>query len=130
MLIKGSRWAINKFKLSHLITFLFVAIFGSGKAGNQPKNLLPVSYITIEKGTANFISSSSGISAQLVLNANDYPGVIRIDKYLQEDIFKVTQANPRLIMGEMPQQTDLVIIGTIGKSRLIDSLVEQIGWFI
>src|SRR5680860_1555551 len=106
-----------------MLSLVFFFLFES--TSQVSGNLLSANYITAQNNSANFILSESGLSAPLVLDANDFPGVIKIAGYLQEDIFKVTQSKPNVIMGEMPQGKDLVIIGTIGKSSLIDTLIKR-----
>jgi hypothetical protein len=120
----------NHTRLSSFLffTFLIFAVFLTGKeteAATDENSLLPVSYVTNELHPEDFVLSSLGVSAPLVLDAYDYPGVIRVAGYLQEDLEKVTGAAPRVIMGEIQPTPEVVIIGTLGKSSLIDQLVED-----
>ncbi|TFW15678.1 glycosyl hydrolase 115 family protein [Duganella callida] len=65
----------------------------------------------------------NGQAARLYIDANDYPGVIRAAGDLQADIGRVSAAKPVLNQDGKPAGTDVVIIGTVGKSALIDQLV-------
>jgi hypothetical protein len=109
-----------KFFFVVFTVFFALPVFSEG----NPENLLPFSYITTQVNAGDFVLSSTGKSAPLVLDANDFPGVIKIAGYLQGDIEKVTGAKPHIIMGELQPTPEIVIIGTLGKSSLIDGLVK------
>ncbi|MFC1551481.1 glycosyl hydrolase 115 family protein [Candidatus Latescibacterota bacterium] len=83
------------------------------------------SYISQETGPGRFALSSAGRSAQLVASPEDYPGVIRVMNYLSDDIGRVTNATPEVITGPVPEAENIVLIGTIGKSWLIDKLISE-----
>lgn len=83
------------------------------------------SYITTIKTENDFVLSASGKSVPLYVSSNDYPGVIRVAKQLQSDIKKVTGAMPSLIIDGKQVSGEPVLIGTIGKSRLIDKLIND-----
>lgn len=63
-------------------------------------------------------------AAALLLSSEDFPGVMRVAGHLQADIEAVTGVSPEIeydqIEGHYP-----VIIGTLGKSPLIDQLVSS-----
>lgn len=83
------------------------------------------SFISDKKTDNGFTLSYKGKSASIVINSQDYPGVIRVAKDLQRDIKNVTSAEPILYLNDIPKEKEVVIIGTIGKSKLIDDLVSQ-----
>ncbi len=83
------------------------------------------SYITTVKETGDFTLSELGKSAPLYISSNDYPGVIRALRDLQTDIRKVTNAEPTLSIDNIPEGKQIVIVGTLGKNRVIDRLVKQ-----
>ena len=62
-------------------------------------------------------------SADLIIDADEFPGVLRAAKNLQMDIEKVSSKKPELrnLVGDKNNQ--LVIIGTLGKSKIIDQLI-------
>jgi hypothetical protein len=82
-------------------------------------------YVASQNGKGRFALSSAGKSAPLYVHAQDYPGVIRAAKDLQTDINRVTQALPSLSSDKMPAARQVVLIGTLGKSPVIDQLVQQ-----
>lgn len=81
-------------------------------------------YVTSQKAKNSFILSSSGKSSTLFVSAEEFPGVIRALKDLQTDIGTVTGAAPQLITGSAPSES-AVIVGTIGKSAMIDDLIRN-----
>jgi hypothetical protein len=88
------------------------------------------SMVCYEKGKNNFALSVSGITAPLYVSSEDYPGVIRVLKQLQTDIGKVTNVSPHLIIVSSGTKTlqdsqAIVLVGTIGKSPIIDKLIQE-----
>ena len=83
------------------------------------------SYISTSKGTDNFTLSAAGKSTTLFISSKDYTGVIRALKDLKADIGKVTNIEPSILYDKVPSQKELVIVGTLGKSPVIDQLVKS-----
>jgi len=83
------------------------------------------SYVSIKKNSGAFTLSASGKSAPLYTGSTDYPGVIRALKNLQADIGLVTAVEPELAINKAPAEKEIVIVGTIGKSSLIDQLIQN-----
>jgi hypothetical protein len=83
------------------------------------------SYITSEKQSGIFTLTESGKSAPLLVSSGDYAGVIRVLKNLQADIGKVAGAEPLLSIDTIPGSEEIVLAGTIGKSKLIDKLINE-----
>ncbi|MDT0345953.1 glycosyl hydrolase 115 family protein [Streptomyces litchfieldiae] len=68
---------------------------------------------------------AGGRAAPIVVSGDDYPGVIRAAGDLQADIERVTGVDPLLSQDEAPDgHEDIVIVGTIGRSPLIDRLIR------
>jgi len=82
------------------------------------------SYVTSTRGN-NFSLSSEKKSATLLISDSDFPGVLRAAKNLQTDIEKVTGTKPLLTTSNSTKEREVVIIGTLGKSPLIDQLVKK-----
>ncbi|MDJ1479479.1 glycosyl hydrolase 115 family protein [Cytophagaceae bacterium YF14B1] len=82
-------------------------------------------YVTNQAGKDHFLLSASGKSTSLLVSSQDYPGVIRAAKNLQADIKLVTQTEPDFITDKITNQKTIVIAGTLGKSPLIDQLVQS-----
>jgi hypothetical protein len=81
----------------------------------------PVSATPVAGG---FTLSASGRSAPLVVSRRDYPGVLRAAADLGADLARVTNAAARVV-DTMPRAAQVVIIGTLGKSPVIDQLVRD-----
>ncbi|KEO75763.1 glycosyl hydrolase 115 family protein [Anditalea andensis] len=105
-------------------TFLYILIFtllySHHSLGFQRGNI-----VFTEQGADRFPLVSSETAAGLVIDADEPEGVKIAAANLQLDIEKVTGKKPTLeekvnIKGSAP----LVIIGTIGKSKLIDRLIS------
>jgi hypothetical protein len=65
----------------------------------------------------------NGQAARLYVDSSDHVGVLRAAGDLQADIARVSAAKPMLVKDGKPAGADVIIIGTIGKSALIDQLV-------
>lgn len=81
-------------------------------------------YISTRPGHGRFPLVADGVAATLVVSSSDHPGVIRVVNDLQADIERVTDVRPDVSIDDVPADTDVVLVGTIGRSPLIDSLVE------
>jgi Glycosyl hydrolase family 67 N-terminus. len=83
-------------------------------------------YITTIAADQQFTLSDSKSSPALVVDNEEYPGVIRALKNLKSDISKVTGREHELVLTKLPAaQQEAVIVGTIGKSQLIDQLIKS-----
>ena len=63
--------------------------------------------------------------APIFVDAGDWPGVLRAAGDLQADVERVTGRRPRLVPGAAPSGDAAIIVGTIGRSRLIDRLIAR-----
>ena len=85
---------------------------------------MPASMVSGKKSKGCFTLSSKGKSATLVVSAADFKGVVRAVKMFQADVERVTKSLPRVATDTLPSSKEIVVIGTIGKSPLIDRLAE------
>ncbi|WP_255478792.1 glycosyl hydrolase 115 family protein [Rufibacter sp. XAAS-G3-1] len=84
------------------------------------------SYISNQRKSNSFPLSAAGKAAPFYISDGDFPGVIRALRDLQSDVMKVTNAEPALTVGKKaPKAKTLVLVGTLGKSPLIDQLVKS-----
>ncbi|WP_213450612.1 glycosyl hydrolase 115 family protein [Rhizomonospora bruguierae] len=67
---------------------------------------------------------AGGRAATIVVSAADHPGVLRVVGDLQTDIEKVTGVQPAISVDTVPTTGEVVLVGTIGRSPLIDRLVS------
>ena len=84
----------------------------------------PGAYLATTAGPGRFPLVRNGKAAPLVVSGSDYPGVIRVVTDLQADIAAVTGVRPAVSVDQVPAGDEIVLIGTIGKSPLIDQLVS------
>ena len=105
------------------ITLLLSILLISCSATNLPLNTS--SYISLKETEESFALSSYGKSTPLYLSSEDYSGVLKVAKLFQNDIRMVTNTEPELLIDKVPKSTEIVIIGTLGKSTIIDKLVED-----
>lgn len=66
-----------------------------------------------------------GQAVPLVMSETDWARVLRAGRDLQADIERVTGARPAVTTNAVPQAHAAVIIGTLGKSALIDDLAKS-----
>lgn len=81
-------------------------------------------YIQYESSSDAFSIVADGKSASVYVSPGDWPGVVRAAKDLGDDIYKVTGVNAEVIEGNLPVDKS-VIIGTIGKSSMIDKYISE-----
>ena len=71
-----------------------------------------------------FCISADGHSAPIVVDNNDWKGIIRAAHDLGDDVRKVTGTPSEIIAGETTVK-GAILAGTIGKSRLIDRMIQK-----
>lgn len=111
---------MNRRVLATIACVLGMAV--SQAAANNP--LAPNPYVQVAPAAGHFPLVDSVRAATLVVDAGDWPGVSRAAKNLQKDIQRVTTREPLLVQETAGQAAPLVIIGTAGKSPLLDGLAK------
>jgi Glycosyl hydrolase family 115/Gylcosyl hydrolase family 115 C-terminal domain len=104
-------------------TALAPAFGGTALADQAPGSLLGT-YLSTKSGPGRLALVSGGKAAPLVVSGSDHPGVIRVVNDLQSDIAAVTGVKPAVSVDTLPSADEIVLIGTIGTSPLIDQLVS------
>lgn len=82
------------------------------------------SYVLFEKRPGTFALSEGGKSAPLLVDSDDYVGVLKAARDLQQDIERVTGTRPELYPDTILSDNEVLIVGTLGKSALIDRLIQ------
>lgn len=83
-------------------------------------------YVTSTPTAGNFALVQNGTAAPLLVSASDWPGVIRAAGDLSEDVKRVTDQQPAVFRDAAEVRgRDVILIGTIGKSVLIDDLIRR-----
>ncbi|MDO7851298.1 glycosyl hydrolase 115 family protein [Hymenobacter convexus] len=75
------------------------------------------------KTADDFTLAANGKTAPIFASTADWPGVLRAAKDLQADVQRVTKKVPGFSTSA-PVGAEVVLIGTLGKSPLIDGLVK------
>jgi hypothetical protein len=108
-----------------------IAISATILAGNSSSALagtslgLQVDLVSENKTPGCFPLVQGKTAAPITVDAEDDPGVRRAAADLRQDVGRVTGLKPNLEIGHAPAGRTSVVIGTIGKSPLIDSLIQS-----
>jgi hypothetical protein len=82
-------------------------------------------YVSSAQQHGAFALSSAGRVAPLCISSQDFPGVARVARHLQNDIALVTSVTPTLSVDSLPPSREVVLVGTLGRNPLIDQLVRD-----
>lgn len=103
----------------HALFLILLACPLPGFAIGQPQ------YIGTTPSPDGFALVRAGTAATLYVDPVDDPGVIHAARELQADIRHVTGVEGPLLLREKLPRGNVVLIGTIGKSRVIDALIRK-----
>ncbi len=81
-------------------------------------------YVETSRGRGSFVVADHNHLATIYVDANDHWGVVRASHDLQLDFSRVTGRTPDITNRKEPIGQNGIIIGTVGKSALIDELVS------
>lgn len=98
--------------------FCFLALCGNAFAIGS------LQYVQTVAGKNNFPIVRQKQAAAIYVDSADWPGVIRAAQDLQSDIKRVTDCTAAISQDSSLLAGDAIIIGTVGKSRIIDDLVK------
>ncbi|HCY40118.1 MAG TPA: glycosyl hydrolase [Prolixibacteraceae bacterium] len=107
-------------KITLLLSFLMLCLLAYPQIEQSTSNLIRFSKV---KGAMTL--AANGKAVPIVVSEKEFPGVIRVTKLFQEDIFQVTSVKPEIVFGKLPKSETVIIAGTIGKNALIDQLVAS-----
>ena len=82
-------------------------------------------YVVNLASAKSFPLASKGKVASVLVSNNDFPGVLRVVGHLENDIYNVTNLHPNKINTISDSADYVIIIGTLGKSSIIDQLVKE-----
>src|ERR1700723_2895773 len=82
-------------------------------------------YVTSSAAGGDFVLAANGHATRLMVSDNDWPGVLRAVGDLSGDVKRVTGQNAPVVENGVPAGDEVVLIGTIGRGRLIDALVQS-----
>lgn len=94
-----------------------------GSATARPTD--PGAYISFTPRSGAFPLVRAGRAAPVVVSDEDHDGVVRVAGDLRDDIERVTGVRPLLARNAPPRGSrEIVLVGTIGRSPLIDGLIS------
>ncbi len=114
---KGSIGLTKKLFFSIILTIFLISLSASAIESH------PI--VRFNKTAGSFSLVANGEASPIVIDKNDYVGVIRAAEDFQLDIERVTSIKPILKFDIDPNDKALVIIGTLGKSQFIQNLVDN-----
>ncbi len=83
------------------------------------------SFTDFKKDSKQFALIVSGKSVPILVDSSDYWGARRAVSNLSNDIEQVSGNIPALIFNSIPKNQQILVIGTAGKSFLIDKLIKS-----
>lgn len=103
-----------------------LCIFGSSR---ESLALGHAHYVETVHRAGGFTIADQENLAKICVDANDYAGVVRAAADLQADIVRVTGRTPVVVndtsSAEKRLGADAIIVGTVGKSAIIDQLIKE-----
>ncbi len=111
-------------RMLRLVALFVLAVTVTGTALAAPASrLLPFgSFVTEKADKGSFALVRNHAAATLVVDTADHKGVVRAAGDLQADVERVTGVKPQI--ANTPTGANVVLIGTVGKSAVIDGLVK------
>src|SRR3954462_1849637 len=83
------------------------------------------SYVANTGAAGSFPLVQGQQAATLYVDSTDWPGVVRAAGDLQADVERVTKRKPAITGDNRGLTRNMVIIGTVGKSPVIDQLIRS-----
>jgi len=115
--------SFRSIRAARLLTFVLIAAAAFAGAGQRAWALGQQRYVQFSATPGSFILVNANTTAEIYVDSNDWPGVLRAAHDLSSDIRDITGKTPEVISGASPAKRNVVLIGTLGKSDMIDRLV-------
>lgn len=112
------------FKSCALIVLLVLVQTGTAQVGKKDLLSTLPQYVQYQTGGRAFKLADNGKTAEIFVDPSDWKGVIRAANDLGDDVRKVTGL-PSPVFSDIHIRKGSVLIGTIGKSRIIDQLIAE-----
>lgn len=114
----------NRLKFCILIMALLLGVSVYSQPFKKSEPRTPAQYILHQASPNSFGIVENGKSAAIYVDTSDYKGVVRAAKDLGDDVRKVSGVASTVIESIKPE-TGSILVGTIGKSRIIDQLIAD-----
>ena len=109
--------------LAAFLAFLFACVAAQAKPVDTKYLSNVPQYVLHESAPGAFRLAAGGTAASILVSGEDWQGVVRAASDLGQDIGRVTGTAAQVVKADTPRQGS-IIVGTIGKSPLIDGLVK------
>lgn len=106
------------------ITFIILSLFLLGLSTNTYA-INPEKYVVNQASNENFPLVSKGKIISILVDDKDYAGVLKVAGHLENDLFKVSDLHSKRIKKISEAEDFVVIIGTLGKSEIINQLAKK-----
>jgi hypothetical protein len=113
------------FLTSCLVLSSVVSLVGARPARAVPSLGLLTNIVSETAKPGSFPLARDAHAAPISYDRADYPGVARVCGDLQADIERVTSIKPALSGAPITGAKSVIIVGTLGKNAIIDSLVKS-----
>lgn len=110
-------------RAARVTAFVIAAVAVSTLVMQRAQALAQQQYVQFSAAPGGFIIVNANTTATIYVDAKDWPGVLRAANDLSNDIRDITGKTPKVISGGEFTGRNVIIIGTIGKSEIIDRLV-------
>ena len=126
-MMRGSRssvvFCVSLSLRSVLRSWIFVACLLS--LARQSSALGNPHYVENASSPGSFAIAQKRSVAAIFVDPNDYAGVLRATHDLQADVVRATDLKPNLVNALDHLSNNVIIVGTIGKSAIIDRLIRE-----
>ena len=112
----------NLAKGSVFLLLLAIMLSAAGQENKKGPYLTPPQYIQNQATTNKFTIAANGKTAEIFVDPSDWKGVIRAANDLGDDVRKVSGSSS-LVVPDINFKKGSVLVGTIGRSRIIDQLI-------
>ena len=109
-------------KLHGILLLVVLCVLGSPCAGFALERL---EYVENVCQPGSFSVAQGNNTANIYVDTNDYAGVIIAANNLCADVNRITGHTPPMVNTEENLGTNAILIGTVGKSRIIDQLIRD-----
>ena len=103
--------------------FIFAIFFGSALVATAREADFTNVEFTASPGVFPIVQNAA--AATIFVDSQDWPGVVRAAGDLKADINSVTKIEPKIVNDRQSLGSTTIIVGTLGKSSLVDQLVHD-----
>ena len=110
-------------RATRVAAFVLFAVAVLIPAAQRAGALGQAQYVQFSAAPGSFTVVNANTTATIYVDPKDWPGVLRAANDLSNDIKDVTGKTPKVISGAKFTERNVIIIGTVGRSEIIDQLV-------